>query len=618
MLSVLLSWLYITLLSFLYGWNTLCFMKRVSLEESSVRIAFPLIPLLGLAEISVLTGYLSLVMGIALTANLIVILGALVMTWFNRSDLFKLSSLWQEHRFDLITLTVLFLILVLKSAVAITTYGTETAMFHSDTAYYHAPSIRWIEQYGLVPGLGNLLPPLAVDYLWFQPQALFSFSFFLKQPLHALSGWTVFFAFWYALGGLKELSQKPWRFSTLFRILLLLPLLELSNYIVSASGDEPAAIFTLVTLALACLYVEQEEEGNSTEFLQFILIILALFTVVIKWSVLPLLLIPIYIIYKQAAQLNKSMMIVSLSLFPIILLPKLIRSIFLSGYLIYPLPNLDLFNFDWKMPVGVVVSEKKYIETMSRITFDKPGELLTGGLMAWFPSWFEHVRSTPLSIGLGIALLMLILTAIGRLSNLLPLIRCYRMVYLTTLLGIVYWFWAAPSLRFGYGFLIAAVLLLTIPACLELSLAIKFLPTIPYLQSLMSILIIVITFNTCPQALPGYALGTGIVVSDFYPRQLSLFRHRQKPLDAWLYQDDYPHPKLFTVIMNGIHIHRPLRGQLCWNAPLPCTPYLYQPILARGVSLKDGFRASAGNLGGLSSDRIVQEWKQQKIREKKP
>ena len=36
-------------------------------------------------------------------------------------------------------------------------YGTSSGMINYDTSLYHAQSIRWIEEYGVVKGLGNMI-----------------------------------------------------------------------------------------------------------------------------------------------------------------------------------------------------------------------------------------------------------------------------------------------------------------------------------------------------------------------------------------------------------------------------------------------------------------------------
>ncbi|MBK5721203.1 hypothetical protein JGH11_10010 [Dysgonomonas sp. Marseille-P4677] len=42
-------------------------------------------------------------------------------------------------------------------------------------------------------------------------------------------------------------------------------------------------------------------------------------------------------------------------------IPWLIRNVILSGYLVYPIYQIDLFSFDWKLPQEVAIKAKDYI-----------------------------------------------------------------------------------------------------------------------------------------------------------------------------------------------------------------------------------------------------------------
>lgn len=71
-------------------------------------------------------------------------------------------------------------------------YFTSRGYIHYDSDLYHAQSIRWIEEYGVVKGLGNLHERFAYNSASFALSALYSMKFLLGKSLHTLSG---FFAF---------------------------------------------------------------------------------------------------------------------------------------------------------------------------------------------------------------------------------------------------------------------------------------------------------------------------------------------------------------------------------------------------------------------------------------
>lgn len=121
-------------------------------------VPLSVLPLIGLAEIAVVTGDLSLAMPIGRVANGFILATACGLIWVGRA---RLRSLRADSARACVrgwghaaVVGLVFVLLAIKSAIVVE--GTLTKVFHSDTAYYHAPSIRWIAEYGVVPGLGNL------------------------------------------------------------------------------------------------------------------------------------------------------------------------------------------------------------------------------------------------------------------------------------------------------------------------------------------------------------------------------------------------------------------------------------------------------------------------------
>jgi hypothetical protein len=631
MLTIAAAWLYMSAVCFAFGWATIGF--PASTIRGTRAVPWSVLPLVGLAEISVLTAYLSLVMPIGVAANLIVLSvaiglvclrGGLIEDW--RCVLG--GSNFRTFGYLAVTLLV-FLVFVIKSAVAVD--GTLTEVFHSDTAYYHAPSIRWISEYGVVPGLGNLLSPLAVDYLWFQPAALFGFSFLLPHRLHALMGFTAFWAFCFALGGLKEwlsgnAGPTP---SNLFRALSLVPLLEIGNYIVSDSGDEPAAVFVLVAVALGCRYIEWRHEPASSRALFLAVLILVSFAVGLKWSALPLAVLALSFTLHRVRAVGWAPLATAAGIGALILAPKLIRSVVLSGYLVYPFPALDWFGVDWKMPAEVVAAEKAYVESMARIRFDQPGQRLEGGFSDWFSDWVIRFVSTPVACLLIASAVLALLALLLRPAPVVGFMRRYGELFAAILLALAYWFVTAPHVRFAYGFLAAAsILFLTgfvfswrAPQAAttnhSASVASAGEPANPRNAGigvgLAFVFAAALLFST-PRPFPGDALATGITFTDFYPHRIDRMRRGKVSRSPFTFQDAYPEVPIQLFRLGDLALYRPLTGQHCWDAPLPCTPYVYRRIAQRGTSLADGFHVVPGPVGDFDGSRLAEEWRQQQAR----
>lgn len=57
-----------------------------------------------------------------------------------------------------------------------------------DTTLYHIQAVHWIEEYGVMPGLGNLHNRFAYNSAFMPLQALFSLRWLIGNSLHTLNG----------------------------------------------------------------------------------------------------------------------------------------------------------------------------------------------------------------------------------------------------------------------------------------------------------------------------------------------------------------------------------------------------------------------------------------------
>jgi hypothetical protein len=606
MLSILFDWAYIGFISCTWGLLALAWVQRTPGRGQWVALPRSAVPFLGLAIVAVLLGYQSLVVGIGPLTHLLVLVLMLAALWPVRKE-FRLEVaefLRLGDRGDGLLLGALGgfgVLLAQVSSIGVDWFEKPT--FHYDTGFYHAQAIRWIEQFPAVPGLGNLHAPLAYDSAWFLLNALFGFSFlFSGEPLHALNGFAVLVAFCLALGGLREVLRGSHQFSSLFRVLMLWPLVELAHYMISPSTDEPAAVFTLVTLALACRLIEAEQTGQDVRGLRMAVAVLALGAVGIKLSVLPLLLLLAAVAWRGGVQTGLACGLLAATM----LLPKLLRSLLLSGYLLYPL-DLDLFAVDWKIPLAVVAREKRLIEIWSRVPDSLSEEVLKAGFGGWFPGWFADFRTTPLAFCLLLAAGLLLVALIFRRGATLALLRRYAAIYLVTVITAAYWFLAAPYIRYGFGALAALAIVLALPAAKGL---LAWQPALSHtlgrwrfdLVTVAGIALLVFSTDVTRRL-----LGTGLQFSHFYFAHSGWMISGDRPRRNFVFQQRYPEQPVVLLPLGTLRIYRPVTGDQCWSAPLPCTPLLYERIVGRGSSLRDGFRVVPGALGDFDGARILKE-----------
>ena len=155
-------------------------------------------------------------------------------------------------------------------------YGTSRGIIHYDTGLYHAQSIRWIEEYGVVKGLGNLHCRLAYNSSAFSLSALYSFSFLGGQSYHCMAG---FFAM--ILAKVCAEITGAWKRKRLFladivRLMGLYYLFIIYDEMISPASD----YFTVLTVFYIIIrYLDLAEKGEESWIPYGLLALLGVYTV---------------------------------------------------------------------------------------------------------------------------------------------------------------------------------------------------------------------------------------------------------------------------------------------------------------------------------------------------
>ena len=200
MIMILMEWAYMATLSFLMGFACLApFRKKGGCQIHSAVTYM----MAGLLVLNVYAEYFSLFAGVGFWASLIAVFAAVIGGMLLRRDLadfFKISkiqacqkktersdegienskSLWRKKNK---AVWLLYAGLTLLFA-----YGSSRGYMHYDTGLYHAQAIRWIEEYGVVPGLANLHSRFGYNSASFALSAFFSETWLIGRPMHCVAG----------------------------------------------------------------------------------------------------------------------------------------------------------------------------------------------------------------------------------------------------------------------------------------------------------------------------------------------------------------------------------------------------------------------------------------------
>lgn len=329
-------------------------------------------------------------------------------------------------------------------------YGTSTGIIHYDTGLYHAQSIRWIEEYGVVPGLGNLHSRLAYNSAAFGLSALYSMAFAGGQSYHCCAG---FLAFLLAIVCVEAFTRerviRP-QLSDFVRLTAVYYLLIIYDEMVSPASDY---FMVLLVFFIIIRWLELIEEKEKSYLPYALLSVLGVIVLTIKLSGALILLL----VLKPACMMIKEKRVKEifrfLGLGILSAAPFLIRNVILSGWLVYPFTAIDLFSFDFKIPKGVADYDAREIQVWGRGFSDV--ERYGEPVRDWMPEWIGNLDGTnkiflALAISAVLLLFVLLLYALIKkkkdMADFLHVAGTFAVCFL-------FWLFSAPLIRYGCVFL---------------------------------------------------------------------------------------------------------------------------------------------------------------------
>lgn len=445
MVSVVLIWIYMSITSFTVGYGVLRLMTRHFPYQVKNGDAYLLC---GLVCVTVYAQFFSLFSGVGLLANGLLCAVCAGILWWGRKDLRELFSRYLTGG-RMVCVLALFLLFA---------YGTSRGMIHYDTGLYHAQSIRWIEEYGVVRGLGNLHCRLAYNSASFALSALYSMAFLGGGSFHCCAGFLAFVLAAVCLETGDSLRVGRLRCSDFARVMCVYYLVNIFDEMVSPASDY---FMVLLAFYIVIRWLDLLESGEQTVLPYALLCVLGVFLMTVKLSAALILLLTIYPAYYLLRGKRWGETGLYLGLGIVTALPYFIRNVVISGWLVYPFTQLDLFSVSWKIPKGVADYDAREIQVWGRgyrdvSLFDMP-------MREWLPGWFQGLAGSDrlLVIAAAFSVLVLLVIAVGMAFRWWD--RQWGLLLLqgTVAASFVFWLCTSPLMRYGcvYVYLTPAVVL---------------------------------------------------------------------------------------------------------------------------------------------------------------
>jgi len=447
------------------------------------------------------------------------------------------------------------------------TWVTARAMLtptNYDTGLYHLASIRWINSYPIVPGLGNLHSRLAYNQSFFVYVAALNFYPFFGYGRSIANSFlfmiligTEFISLHSKFSKRGLLTKHPFFYAPDLFIIPVIAFLAIeSNGLASPTPDLASTILQIAIFVELSHGISQWREGQrDQDYRALVITILAASAVTVKLSNLGFsaFSIGIVLLYELLTTSSniRSVVRIILPAVPIILV-WMVRGYILSGSPLYP-SLLGYIPFYWAVPRAAAAGEADWIRSWARLPNASPSSVL--GNWNWFRPWLHRIRQEIVSVAYP-TLASIVFFSLTLITEILLFVKkrfkpgyLEYFIFLPLFLGLIYWFLTAPDPRFANAlfWLLPIGSAMVLLACLH-----KVLNMRVFLAALCVVFVVA-----------NLELAKNIFADLNSVKQISL--------SGW-----YPEPTVPIIeksTNSGLIIYMPEKGDQAWDAPLPSTPY---------------------------------------------
>lgn len=569
MISVLLIWIFMAVTVYPAGTAVIAVLKKCCGSRYEVRHN-DAVMMAGLAAVTVYAEFWSLAGGVGLAADLVLLIFcAAAVTVMRRqlgTEFMKIGNSLTGAKI------AWYAVLILLFA-----YGTSRGYMHYDSDLYHAQAIRWIETYGIVPGLGNLHTRLAYNSAAFPLTALYSFAYLGGQSYHVCAGFMALILAKACGEALRD--AQPGRrpvLSDFVRIAAVYYLFGIFREMLSPESD-----FFMAISAFYIFVRWSELAGRKEEdiFPYMCLSVFTVWTVTVKLSAAFLIMLALLPVFRAVRGRERRTLGCGLTAGVITAVPYLIRNIMISGWLLYPSTAIDICRADWKIPKITADSDAYQIRMWGRGYTDAEQYAGSGG--HWAAVWFGGLGMSEKIMVMAAAAAVVILTGM----TVAALIRhrreetAYLAAAWTASGTFIFWLAASPLIRYGivfvmltdamvYGRIIRRAAGGDSPADRPEDGSVRGRRMRCTAKIVFAVFTLMIAYKTC------------ILVKDAVGGPLK---------EYWVCQQDYGRYDTEAHRIDTITVYMPVSGDRTGYYAFPSAPYPTD-IRMRGGSIRDGFR----------------------------
>ena len=423
--------------------------------------------------------------------------------------------------------------------------------YHEDFGYYHLPYAIGLIEEKIIFGFANIDKPYVYNSIWLNLYSIFFLSDknfnFLTLPTFLL--FLNFITF--SVG--QVISKNKVENSDYFLIITLFYFILKFTRISEFGFDLPAIIFSILSIYYFIKFSEANLFEEKKKYF-FLITAFAIFSILIKLSTLPIILLPTYLFFKNFKKLNPYVFNLKFCFIYVFGIIFLIQQFIYTGCLFFP-TNFTCLNVSWfneenlKLSNELQLVNKSYFHAAKEIY--SPDEYLKNfnWLIFWLKRNFVEITEHLLTIIFPIILFFIFLKKKKKSSFLL---KEKFILYFFLVIGFLFWLNFSPVYRFATHLFVTLVFVVLVRHLMNKEFSKKI-----FLFFIMSF----IFFNFSKNILRLVETDDIFIGIKKIENKYVLNEKNQNQIIK-IYRPD--------VKKNSINSWQ---GRLCWNTPFICSYY---------------------------------------------
>ena len=332
--------------------------------------------------------------------------------------------------------------------------------YHEDFGYYHLPYIINLINEKIIFGLANVNRAFVHNSIWINIQSIFYFKGnfnYVSVPTFLI--YSLFIIYSIDRIAIKKESGISGYFLIVSIFYLILKFTRISEF----GNDIPSIIFSILSI-YNFLRFNEEKEIVIKKNIFYNNFTYALFAILIKFSSIPIILLTLYLFFKNYKIIIQDIFKFHYIFIYLICLLFFLQQFIYTGCFVFP-SKLSCFDVSWFNEY--FLSAKDRLELVNKSYFGTAKEILSEEEylrnFTWIPFWFK--RSYPgmlehlLTMSLPLILFLLLLKK--KKTQIIQKFNDLKYFIFFTIFGFLFWLNFSPVYRFGIIYFLSLIFLIT-------------------------------------------------------------------------------------------------------------------------------------------------------------